>query len=129
MSKHIALVGRILLSAVFIVEGLLKVFDFERFWHVLDLKGVPVAPLVAMLVVFIELGGGIAILIGFYTRFFSPLMAIYLFFVTIFSYPFWSDMVHFDDFIRNMAIVGGLIIEDFAGAGPESVDESHFFDV
>ncbi|MEQ9063055.1 MAG: DoxX family protein [Vicingaceae bacterium] len=128
MKKHLSLIGRILLSAVFIVEGLLKVFDFERFWHIIELKGMPVAPLVAILVVFIELGGGIAILIGFYTRFFAPIMAVYLFVVTLVSFPFWSDMIHFDDFIRNMAIVGGLIIEDFAGAGPESVDDSHFFD-
>ena len=129
MSKHLSLIGRVLLSGVFIIEGILKVFDFEHFWHVMELKGIPVAPLVSILVVFIELGGGVAILLGFYTRFFSPIMAIYLFCVTLVNFPFWTDMIHFDDFIRNMAIVGGLIIEDFAGAGPESIDGSHFFDV
>ncbi len=129
MKKHLSLIGRIFLSAFFIFKGLINVLSFAQFWHRIDLLGIPLAPLVAMLVVFIELGGGIAILVGFYTRFFSPLMALYLFIATLVVYPFWSDLGHFEDFIRNIAIIGGLIIEDFAGAGPESVDDSHYFDV
>ena len=129
MRKHISLLGRIFLSSVFIIHGLIKLADFEHFWHVMDLKGIPVAPLAAVIVICIELGGGIAVLVGFYTKFFSPIMAIYLIVVTIVNFPFWSNYDFFENFIINMAIVGGLLIESYAGAGPESIDASHFFDI
>lgn len=129
MKHYLSLIGRIFLSQVFIIHGIMKVMDFEHFWHVLDLKGIPIAPLLAILVVFIELGGGIAIMVGFYAKFFSSIMAIYLLVVTMFYFPFWLDFeLYFDGFILNMAIVGGLIIEDFAGAGENSVDDAHLFD-
>ncbi|HAW52324.1 MAG TPA: hypothetical protein DCX54_08375 [Flavobacteriales bacterium] len=129
MRNYLSLIGRIFLSLIFIVHGTMKVMDFEHFWHGLELKGVPLAPMVSIIVVFIELGGGLAILIGFYTRFFTSIMAIYLLGVTLVYYPFWSDTTLFEDFMRNLAIVGGLIIEDYAGAGKNSVDDSHVFDV
>ena len=129
MRNYLSLIGRIFLSLVFIVHGIMKVMDFEQFWKVLELKGVPVAPLLSIFVIFIELGGGIAILIGFYTRFFTSIMAVYLFVVTLVLHPFWFDFDHFDNFIKNFAIIGGLIIEDYAGAGKNSVDDSHYFDV
>ena len=129
MRNYLSLIGRIFLSLVFIVHGIMKVMDFEQFWKVLELKGVPVAPLLSIFVIFIELGGGIAILIGFYTRFFTSIMAVYLFVVTLVLHPFWFDFDHFDNFIKNFAIIGGLIIEDNAGAGKNSVDDSHYFDV
>ena len=129
MRNYLSLIGRIFLSLIFIYHGIMKAIDFETFWHVLNLKGVPAAPLVSIIVVFIELGGGVAILIGFYTRFFTSIMAIYLIGVTIFNYPFWFDMDLLEDFMKNFAIIGGLIIEDYAGAGKNSVDDSHVFDV
>ena len=129
MKNYLSLIGRIFLSLIFIYHGITKVADFEYFWHGLELKGIPLAPMVAIFIVFIELGGGLAILIGFYTRFFTSIMAVYLIGVTLVYYPFWSDFGLFEDFMRNMAIVGGLIIEDYAGAGKNSVDDSHIFDV
>ena len=128
MNKHIALLGRIFLSGVFIVHGIMKIANFDSIWHALQFKGFPMAPIVLIIVIFIELIGGIAVLVGFKTRFFSPLMAMYFFVVTIVNFPFWTDLILFDEFIRNMAIVGGLLILEYAGAGKESVDGSHYFE-
>ena len=130
MNAYSATIGRILISLVFIIEGLLKAFTFERFWHTLDLQGMPMAPFIAILVVLIELGGGVSLILGFNAKFFSFVMALYLLIVTFVEYPFWSDFqAFFEEFIRNMAIVGGLFMVNSHGAGPQSVDESHVFDV
>ena len=128
MRNYLSLIGRIFLSQIFIIHGIIKVMDFEHFWHVLDLKGIPAAPLLAIVIVFIELGGGVAIMIGFYTKFFSGIMAVYLFIATLINYTIWFDLSHFNDFVMNFAIVGGLLIEDYAGAGENSVDDAHLFD-
>ena len=130
MNAYSATIGRILIALVFIIEGLFKVFTFEKFWHGLDLSGVPAAPFFAILVVLIELGGGISMVLGFNARFFSFIMAIYLLIVTFLEYPIWSDYdAYFHLFIRNIAIIGGLFMVNSHGAGPSSVDESHVFDV
>ena len=129
MKRHLSLLGRVLLSGVFISHGLVKIFDFTHYWNVLDLEGYAIAPLIAVLIIVIELGGGIALLVGFYARFFSPIMAVYLITFTIMHYPFWSDFQYFEGFMTQMAVVGGLFIETYAGAGPDSVDGSHYFDI
>jgi len=129
MNTYSAIIGRIAISIVFIIEGLLKVMDFEAFRLRLEIEhGVPAAPAVAILMILIELGGGISLILGFSARFFSFIMALYLLVATIVHYPFWSDFSLFEEFIRNFAIIGGLLMINSHGAGPSSVDSSHVFD-
>lgn len=129
MNAYSATIGRILISLVFIIEGLLKAFDFEHFWSQLQLAGFPMAPFFALLALLIELVGGVSLIIGFNAKFFSFIMAIYLLIVSFVTFKFWSDFDLFEEFIRNIAIIGGLLMINSHGAGPQSVDESHVFDV
>lgn len=129
MNAISAIIGRIAIALLFIIQGGLKIFDFEHFWQTLDLQGFPMAPFIAILVVIIEFGGGLSLILGFNARFFSMVMAIYLLIVTFVELPFWSDFELFEDFIKNIAIIGGLLMVNWHGAGPSSVDESHIFDV
>lgn len=129
MTAYSAIIGRVAIALLFILYGGYKVYDFEHFWHQLDLQGFPAAPFIAILVVIIELGGGLSLILGFNARFFSFVMALYLGIVTIVEVQFWNDMELFDDFMKNIAIIGGLFMVNSHGAGPSSVDESHVFDV
>jgi putative oxidoreductase len=129
MNAVSAIIGRIAIALLFVIQGGLKIFDFEHFWHQLEFQGFPMAPFVAILVVLIEFGGGLSLILGFNARFFSMIMAIYLLIVSFVELPFWSDFELFEDFVKNIAIVGGLLMVNWHGAGPSSVDESHIFDV
>lgn len=129
MSDNSAIIGRIFIALLFMLYGGYKVFDFEHFWHKLEFDGFPMAPFVAILVVAIELGGGIFLILGFNAKFVSLVMAIYLFIVTVVEVQFWNDFAHFEDFLKNIAIIGGLFMINSHGAGATSVDESHLFDV
>ena len=129
MNEYSAVIGRIAISLVFIIEGLLKAFNFEPFLHKLEIvDGIPGAPLIAILAIMIELGGGMALIFGFSAKFFSFIMAFYLMIVTFTQFHFWSDFEMFEEFIRNIAIIGGLLMINSHGAGPSSVDSSHVFD-
>jgi putative oxidoreductase len=129
MSAYSAIIGRIAIALLFILEGVVKVYDFEHFWQTLDLQGFPMAPFISIVVVIIELGGGISLILGFNARFFSFVMAIYLLVVTIVEVQFWSNFDLFHDFLLNIGVIGGLLLVNSHGAGPNSVDESHIFDV
>ena len=129
MNQYSAIIGRILMALLFIMEGGKKILSFESFWQQLDLNGFPMAPFIAILVVIIEFGGGISLILGFNAKFFSFVMALYLVIVTFVEVQFWNDFSQFDDFAKNIAIIGGLFMVNSHGAGPSSVDESHVFDV
>jgi uncharacterized membrane protein YphA (DoxX/SURF4 family) len=50
------------------------------------------------------------------------IMACYLFFITLIYYPIWTDLIYYQDFIKNLAITGGLLTLSYFGGGPKSLD-------
>ena len=137
MSDALNLIARILLSAVFIVYGYLAFKDvnawlnfnqaaLKRFF---DLVGGGMAPPVwfGYLIAAIQLLGGLAILIGFATRWIAALFVVYLILVVYFAHNFWDlqtaarglNMAHF---YKNLAIMGGFLLLALQGAGRLSAD-------
>lgn len=121
------LVGRILLSLIFIIAGWGKVTGYAGTTQYMEAMGVPGALL--PLVILTELGGGLAILVGFQTRIVSILLAGfcvvsgYLFhFVAINGTDAMADMTNQIMFMKNLAIAGGFLTLFASGAGAWSVD-------
>ena len=69
MNKDLlALIGRILLAAMFVISGYGKLTGFDGTVGYIASKGLPMPQLLAALAILIELGGGLAIIIGWKTR-------------------------------------------------------------
>lgn len=122
MNSYLAVVGRIALSIIFIIQGFRKTLDFETTWKYMDVNGIPMAPMVLILVVALELGGGIAILVGFNAKLFSVLLGLYLIPTSFIFHSNWADPEQLNHFIKNIALMGGLFILGYNGAGPRSLD-------
>ena len=81
----------------------------------------------ACLIAAIQLLGGLAILIGFATRWIAALFVVYLILVVYFAHNFWdmqaaargANMAHF---YKNLAIMGGFLLLALQGAGRLSAD-------
>ena len=95
--------------------------------EMLDLKGVP-APAAALAVAtIVELVGGLAVLVGLKVRFAALVLFVYLVPVTLIMHSFFGlegaerqgQAIHF---MKNLAIMGGLLMVTGLGAGPFSVD-------
>lgn len=121
------LVGRVLLALIFIIAGWGKIGGYAGTAQYMEAMGVPGALL--PLVILTELGGGLAILVGFQTRLVSILLAGfcvisgYLFhFVAITGADAMADMTNQIMFMKNLAIAGGFLSLFAAGAGAWSVD-------
>jgi putative oxidoreductase len=92
-------------------------------------KGVPMASVAIACAAVLELAGGLAILTGFQTKIAAWILFLYLIPVTFIFHNFWAlqgaeqqnNMIHF---LKNVAIMGGLVILAANGAGPYSVDHS-----
>jgi putative oxidoreductase len=130
MERYLTLVGRVLLSSPFLVTGYLKLANWPGTVGMLASKGIPLASLVLAVVVAIEIGGGLLLAIGYQARAVAIIQFLYLIPVTLMFHNFWAFegpaqqnmMAHF---LKNLAIMGGLLFVTAHGAGSFSVDDLH----
>ena len=122
------LAGRILLSAIFIFAGFNKITGFENTAAYMASKGLPMAEVLLVLTIIIELGGGILILVGWHARWAATAIFLFIIPVTLTFHPFWSfegqDAMHqYNNFMKNLAIMGGMIYIMVYGSGPLSMGQ------
>jgi putative oxidoreductase len=124
-SKWQLLLGRVLLSAIFILSGLGKLPHFHDIAGMMAGKGIPLASVALVITLLIEIGGGLLILTGYQAKYAALVIALWLIPVTLTFHHFWGipaeqqqdQMVHF---LKNVAIVGGMLI--LAYASPEKTE-------
>jgi putative oxidoreductase len=122
-----ALIGRILLALIFITSGFGKIAGFAGTAGYIASKGLPLAPVVAALTILIELGGGLAILFGFATRWAALALAVFTVLAGVIFHNYWAVpaeqvMMQQINFWKNIAIAGGFLMVAAYGPGAISVD-------
>ena len=116
------LVGRILISALFILAGFAKLTTISATAGWFGSIGLPVPTVTAVVVGLVELLGGLAILVGFQTRHTAIVIAIFTIGATLVAHLDFADQMQVLMLQKNLAIAGGLLILAFVGAGSLSVD-------
>ena len=121
------LLGRIFLAVLFIYEALDSIIFFEKTVRTMRSHHIDFYPniLLGILIVFL-ITGSILLLIGYYARFGAFMLLLYWLPFTLYAYSFWNDPSHLIrinslNFMRAMAICGGLLIMIANGAGKYSV--------
>jgi putative oxidoreductase len=118
----VALVGRILLAAIFILSGLGKVADPAATIAYIGAAGLPL-PLIAYAgAVAVELGGGIALILGFRTRLIAAALALFSLMAAVVFHSALADQNQMIHFLKNIAIAGGLLQVVAYGGGRLSLD-------
>jgi putative oxidoreductase len=122
----VALLGRILFSAIFIMTVLTH-FSEGTIGYAAS-HGVPFAGLAVPLSGVIATLGGLSILFGYHARLGAWLIVVFLVPVTLFMHPFWAvhePMMHqlqLASFMKNVSMLGGALLLAYFGAGPLSID-------
>ena len=124
------LIGRILLSAIFILAGLNKITGFDGTANYMASKGLPMTEVLLVLTIVIELGGGILLLVGWHARWAATALFLFIIPVTFIFHPFWSmdgqeAVAQYHKFMKNLAIMGGMMYVMVYGAGPLSLGKDH----
>ena len=122
MSSIAMLIGRILLSIIFIQAGISKLMDVSGTIGYFQGLGLPLASLLIWPVVLIEFVGGLLVLTGFYIRIAATVLAVFCIFAAFTGHSNWANIVDFQAFMKDIAIAGGLIYVAAAGAGIISLD-------
>ena len=120
MNNLLLLLGRIGLSAIFIVSGLQKISGYAGTQQYMDAAGVPGALL--PLVIALEVGGGLAILAGLWTRWAALALAGFSLLAAVLFHADFADPMQAVSFWKNVAMAGGFLVLAGGNAGNWSVD-------
>src|SRR3954471_23026518 len=122
-----ALVGRILISAIFIVSGISKLTNVAGTAGYMTSAGIPHAEALAVFAGLCELAGGLAVLFGFLGRLAALGLFLFLIPTTLLFHRFWElegqeAQMQMVNFLKNLAVMGGLLMLYAHGPGRYSVD-------
>lgn len=119
MSDTISLLGRILLAAIFILAGFQKITGYADTAGWMSSMGVPGALL--PLVIILEIGGGLAVLLGFMSRWAALALAAFSLLAALLFHFNFADQTQSIMFMKNLAIAGGLLLLYANGSGAYAI--------
>ena len=123
-----ALVGRILLAVIFITSGFGKITGYDNTAAYMATK-LPMVGVLLPLTILTELGGGILLAIGWKARWAALALAGFTILAALVFHNFWAvdaaqKMMQQINFMKNVAIAGGLLMVFAFGPGRYSVDKA-----
>ena len=121
-------IGRICMSMIFILAAIGKFVDYNAVAQYMSSKGMTMVPFFLIVAAAVELIGGLSLLLGFKTRWGAALLILFLIPVTGIFHDFWmvqdpaERQMQMNEFLKNLAIWGGLFYVLAVGAGKWSLD-------
>ena len=117
-----ALVGRIFIAVLFLLSGLGKVAAPAATQGYISAMGLPAPVLAYFGSTAVELIGGVLLIVGFRVRAVAVGMAVFTLLTAVFFHRDFADQNQMIHFLKNIAIVGGLLQVAAFGAGRFSLD-------
>lgn len=121
-ASTLVLLGRVLISIIFIVSGFGKVTDIGGTAGYFGSVGLPMPMITAWVVALLELIGGLAVLVGFQTRIAALLLALFCVASAVVAHFDFADQMQSIQFMKNLAMAGGLLVLAAFGPGALSVE-------
>ncbi len=122
MNSLLGLLGRVLLSVLFIWAGWNKAMNPGGAITSLGSYGLPLPQVGFIVAVVVELAGGLAILVGFRTRIVAAVLALWCIATAFIAHYHPHDTGQMIHFWKNVAIAGGFLQLVAWGAGRFSAD-------
>jgi len=122
MKSLLQLLARIFLSLIFLWSGLQKILHFSANQQYMAMHKMPLTALLLIGAIIVEIGGGLAIFFGFKTKWAALIIALYLIPTTLIFHGHVVDQTQLVQFLKNLAIIGGLLMLTAFDGGRFSVD-------
>lgn len=127
LQNPLSLVGRLLLAMLFLPAGIAKIGGYAGTVGYIASKGLPLPEVGALVAIVVEVGGALALIAGFGTRFAALGLALFTLAASVVFHNYWAlpadqQMVQQLMFFKNIAVVGGLLTLAAWGAGAWSLD-------
>ena len=123
MTRYSSLAARILLAHIFVLAGLNKIgAGYAGTQGYMEAMGVP--GMLLPLVILLEVGGGLALIVGWKTRWVALALAGFTVLAALIFHNNLGEQMQMIMFMKNLAITGGLLLLAEHGAGAFSLDKS-----
>lgn len=127
LRRYLPLPARVMLSFIFVSSGANKVMDWSGTAAYMEGHGMPAVPFFLLMAICFQVGGGLMVLTGFRARLGAAALIVFLIPATLIFHAFWAvpeeeqqqQMIHF---MKNLSILGGLLMVAGLGAGGCSFD-------
>jgi len=116
LRTHGTTLGRLFLGLLFFVSGIgmLRTMGVDGVTGMLEGLGVPLAGLVAILILIVKILGGAGLILGYHTDESALMLFVFTFFTIVLVHNNEAEMTAA---LKNLAIMGGLLYVLAYGAG------------
>ena len=142
------LVGRVMLALIFLMSAIgNKIPNFNGVAGYMASEGVPLAKIMLAGAIAFLIVGSISIILGYKARFGAALLLVFLVLATYFFHDFWTwpenamwvlslnsdvqmpvQQIEMISFMKNMALMGAMLLIVSNGSGPWSLDNKRVID-
>jgi len=116
----IEVIGRIFLSALFLFNGIAKIFYYEGTIEYMENFGVPGYLIIPAII--IEILFPLLLIIGYQTRLSAIVLASFTILLAVIFHTDFSNPMQLTAFLKNFAIAGGFLIIFVYGPDKYSID-------
>ena len=116
----VEILGRLLLAAIFLINGIGKIFNYEgtiQYMENFDVPGYLIIPAITVEILF-----PILLIIGYYTKFSALVLSLFTLVLAVIFHTDFSNQMQLMSFLKNIAIAGGFLIIFVYGPGKYSID-------
>jgi putative oxidoreductase len=122
------LLARVFIAALFLVAGTRKLLTYAATVGYMTKLGFPAPEVLTPIAIAIEIGGGLMLASGWRTRWAAWLLVAFVVVATAMAHRFWQfEPAQFanqlNHFLKNIAIIGGLIFVATFGPGRTALDK------
>lgn len=122
-----ALLGRTLLAVMFLLAGFGKIGGFAGTAAYIASKGLPLPELLAAGTIVLEIGAGLALLLGWKARWAALALAVFTVLASVLFHNYWAmpadqQRMQMLMFMKNLAVTGGMLMVFVFGPGAWSID-------
>jgi putative oxidoreductase len=122
--KYLALAARICLCIIFINSAIGKILGFAGTAEMMANTGLPIPEVLLVFTIAFQLLGGFSLLFGYKVRLGSLLLILFLIPATLVFHNPLADPNEMNAFLKNIGLIGGLLMTMYAAAGALSIDDS-----
>jgi putative oxidoreductase len=119
-TPYLNVVSRFLMSLIYLVAGWRKITAYAGVQGFMRSLGLP--PALLPLVILVELGGAVALLLGYQTRFAALMLAVFSVVAGTLVHFHPADQQSMIVFMDNLCMAGGLLLFVQYGGGALSLD-------
>ena len=120
MTNILDLVARILISALFLLNGVFKISNYDGTVGWMEGFGIPGILIIPAII--LELVGPILIILGYKAKIAAGLLSLFCIATAVIFHNDFSDQMQLGSFLKNIALAGGFLFIFINGTKDLSLD-------